>query len=156
MLTGLANRRTLIPALHATRTQGAAILFFDLDDFKELNDRHGHQMGDACLKRFADVLRAHFRPGDTLIRYAGDEFIVVAPAVRPDSMNARIAAAREQLGQAGEGTPPIRFAVGLACLEADGDVEAAVAAADAAMYEQKRGKRAAGGTRASASGAAGR
>ncbi len=145
MLTGLANRRTLLPTLHATRAQGAAILFFDLNDFKDINDRYGHQMGDACLQRFAGILRASFRPGDTLVRYAGDEFIVVAPAVRPESMHARIEAARAQLSQAGDGTPPIAFSVGESWLDVDGDVEAAIAAADAAMYVQKMRKRRAAG-----------
>jgi diguanylate cyclase (GGDEF)-like protein len=139
-LTGLANRRTLLPVLWAARAQGATILFFDLNDFKGINDRYGHQMGDDCLKRFAQVLRANFRPSDTLIRYAGDEFIVIAPGVRPDGMAARIAAARTQLGVAGEATPPLRFSVGLSYLEVDGDVEAAVSAADAAMYTQKLDK----------------
>ncbi|MFC5547309.1 GGDEF domain-containing protein [Massilia aerilata] len=97
--------------------------------------------GDACLRRFAHILRANFRPGDTPIRYAGEEFIGVAPAVRPESMDARIAAARAQLGEAGDGTPPIGFSVGLSFLDADGDIEAAVAAADSAMYVQKKRKR---------------
>ncbi len=142
MLTGLANRRSLTPALRAARAQGASILFFDLNDFKKINDRFGHQMGDDCLKRFADALRAHFRPGDTLIRYAGDEFIVVAPGMRPDDMQARIAAARAALGAAAGDTPAIRFSVGLSYLDVDGDADAAVAAADSAMYRQKQRKHA--------------
>lgn len=140
MLTGLANRRTLMPALRAARPQGASILFFDLNDFKQINDRFGHQMGDDCLKRFAQVLRASFRPGDTLIRYAGDEFIVIAPGVRPEGMEPRIAAARAELGKPGTDTPAIRFSVGMSFLEVDGDVEAAVAIADSAMYKQKKEK----------------
>ncbi|HEY5801805.1 MAG TPA: GGDEF domain-containing protein [Burkholderiaceae bacterium] len=139
-LTGLANRRTLMPVLWTARGQGASILFFDLNDFKGINDRFGHQMGDACLKRFADVLRANFRPSDTLIRYAGDEFIVVAPGVRPSGMTARIAAARAQLEAAPGQMPAVGFSVGLSYLEVDGDVDAAVAAADAAMYVQKQDK----------------
>lgn len=140
MLTGLANRRTLMPALQAARPQGASILFFDLNDFKQINDRFGHQMGDDCLKRYAQVLRASFRPSDTLIRYAGDEFIVIAPGVRPEDMEPRIAAVRAELAKAGMDTPAIRFSVGLSFLEIDGDVDAAVAMADSAMYKQKKEK----------------
>jgi GGDEF domain-containing protein len=73
-----------------------------------------------------------------LIRYAGDEFIVIAPGVRPEGMDLRIAAARVELGMLGTDTPAIRFSVGLSFLEIDGDVEAAVAIADSAMYKQKK------------------
>lgn len=137
-LTGLANRRMLIPALRVARDKGASILFFDLNDFKGINDRLGHQMGDECLQRFAEVLRANFRPSDTLIRYAGDEFVVVAPGVRPDGMVKRIEAARKQLAATSGNIPAIRFSVGLSYLEVDGDVDSAVSAADAAMYKQKQ------------------
>jgi diguanylate cyclase (GGDEF)-like protein len=141
MLTGLANRRTLMPTLWAARAGGASILFFDLNDFKGINDRFGHGMGDECLKRFAAVLRASFRPADTLVRYAGDEFIVVAPGMAPEDMAARIEAARRQLDSHDGRVPPVRFSLGLSYLEADGDVDAALAKADAAMYVQKKDKR---------------
>jgi diguanylate cyclase (GGDEF)-like protein len=140
MLTGLANRRALVPALWAARARGATILFFDLNDFKKINDQFGHQAGDDCLKRFAEVLREHFRPDDTLIRYAGDEFIVVAPGVRPEGMTQRIEAARAKLNEPSQGRPRIMFSVGLSFLEVDGDVDAAISAADAAMYVQKKEK----------------
>jgi diguanylate cyclase (GGDEF)-like protein len=140
-LTGLANRRSLMPALWAARAKGATILFFDLNDFKGINDRFGHQTGDDSLRRFAHVLRANFRPHDTLIRYAGDEFIVVAPGVHPEGMSSRIELARAQLRMADDNTPPIGFSVGLSYLDVDGDVDAAVASADAAMYAQKKDKR---------------
>jgi diguanylate cyclase (GGDEF)-like protein len=140
-LTGLANRRALLPTLWSVRPQGATILFFDLNDFKGINDRFGHQAGDDCLKRFAHILRANFRPSDTLIRYAGDEFIVVAPGVHPEGMSARIEAARAQLDAGDDRTPPLRFSVGVSFLDADGDIDAAVSSADAAMYAQKQATR---------------
>jgi PleD family two-component response regulator len=69
-LTGLSNRRALPEVLRNVFETGATILFFDLDDFKGINDSYGHQMGDECLKRFARVLQASFRPDDRVIRYA--------------------------------------------------------------------------------------
>src|SRR4051812_39059891 len=68
-LTGLSNRRVIPGVLRAAHDTGATILFFDLNDFKRVNDAYGHQTGDECLKRFAAALRASFRPGDHVIRY---------------------------------------------------------------------------------------
>ena len=61
-LTGLSNRRALPEVLRNVFDTGATILFFDLDDFKGINDSYGHQMGDECLKRFARVLQASSGP----------------------------------------------------------------------------------------------
>ncbi len=136
-LTGLMNRRSLIPIMREAADNGATVLFFDLNKFKQINDTMGHQTGDACLKRFGAVLSANFRPSDHVIRYAGDEFIVVAPGMKPEDVSGRIAAARDQLNVAGEKTPPMRFSVGISYLEVNGEPEQAIRDADAAMYREK-------------------
>jgi diguanylate cyclase (GGDEF)-like protein len=139
-LTGLANRRALDGILDRARIGGATLLFFDLNDFKIVNDAYGHQAGDDCLKRFADVLRAHFRADDRIVRYAGDEFVVVAPELGDDQIAARLEAIRADLQHPLEGELPLRFSVGQATLSAGGDAEAALRAADMAMYQRKQSR----------------
>jgi diguanylate cyclase (GGDEF)-like protein len=136
-LTGLANRRALPDVLRSVFRTGATILFFDLNDFKGINDRHGHQTGDECLKRFARVLQASFRPDDHVIRYAGDEFVVIAPAADSDQIVARVENVRERLKFERSDGPPIKFSVGHATVPVNGDAEAALREADEAMYRQK-------------------
>ena len=81
-LTGLPNRLLLMDRLalaiaHARRKkQALAILFLDLDGFKQINDTHGHDVGDAVLKEVADRLVATVRQADTVARLGGDEFII--------------------------------------------------------------------------------
>ncbi|HKO58165.1 MAG TPA: GGDEF domain-containing protein [Thermoanaerobaculia bacterium] len=136
-LTGLANRRALPAAMRESFATGATILFFDLNDFKEINDSYGHPVGDDCLKRFASALQASFRPDDRVFRYAGDEFVVVARGATPEQIAGRIDALRIRLEQE-RINPKIRFAVGEAYLPAGGDPDAALHAADEAMYREKR------------------
>jgi diguanylate cyclase (GGDEF)-like protein len=79
-LTGLANRVLFADRLdHALAQRGerVAALFLDLDDFKTINDNHGHQAGDELLVAIADALRHSVRPGDTVARLGGDEFAVL-------------------------------------------------------------------------------
>ena len=139
-LTGLSNRRALPGVLRESFETGATILFFDLNDFKEINDSYGHQTGDECLRYFAKSLQASFRPGDHVIRYAGDEFVVVAPGAEPVQLASRIEALRDRLKFDHGTTPAIRFAVGHAVLPANGEPEEALRAADAAMYRDKARK----------------
>ena len=81
VLTGLANRAVfadrLDHALSYRRHHGLAVLYCDLDGFKAVNDRYGHQTGDALLKAVAERLRVCVRPSDTLARLGGDEFAVL-------------------------------------------------------------------------------
>ncbi|MEO7456239.1 MAG: GGDEF domain-containing protein [Gemmatimonadaceae bacterium] len=128
-LTGLANRRALPQAFRAVHDEGAMVLFFDLDGFKAINDAFGHAEGDASLVRYAEALRACFRPSDAIVRYAGDEFVVVAIGMTPEMANGRV----EQLRRVVD----IAFSAGIAELKPGGDAGVALKAADQAMYRAK-------------------
>jgi len=88
-LTGLPNRRALMHRLHEamarSRRHGRpmAVLFMDLDDFKQMNDTLGHEFGDAVLRHFADTIRATVRDTDYVARLAGDEFVMVLEDLDP-------------------------------------------------------------------------
>jgi diguanylate cyclase (GGDEF)-like protein len=136
-LTTLANRRALPEVFRAVQPDGAMLLFFDLDGFKQINDRHGHIAGDHCLRAFAGALRDSFRPDDYVIRYGGDEFLVVAQGLDRAAARARIDDLSARLScDPWEGLV-CRFSVGMSELPAGGQPETALKAADAAMYESK-------------------
>jgi diguanylate cyclase (GGDEF)-like protein len=141
-LTGLLNRRAL-PQLISHGDQGATLLFFDLNDFKGINDSFGHQFGDLCLKRFAAALKNGFRSDDRIVRYAGDEFVVVVSGdLTPADIDARVAAVRESLRFDTAVGPEIRFSVGSASLAPGDDADEALRRADEAMYVDKSVRRA--------------
>lgn len=80
--TGLLNRRALFDAYgDGTLPPNTAVIVFDLDGFKAVNDRHGHAAGDQVLIRFADAMRSSVREGDAAARVGGEEFAVVLPNV---------------------------------------------------------------------------
>jgi diguanylate cyclase (GGDEF)-like protein len=137
-LTGLANRRALPEVLRAVQPHGAQLIFFDLNDFKKINDEHGHQAGDECLARFANALTQCFRPSDAIVRYGGDEFVVVAAGLTETAAYERADSVRARVGSPGGGLLPIRFAAGIGRLEAGGNPEKALHEADEAMYRAKR------------------
>jgi diguanylate cyclase (GGDEF)-like protein len=136
-LTALYNRRALPGILRAAQPEGATILFLDLDDFKLINDEHGHEVGDLSLKRFAAELRESFRPDDQFVRYGGDEFIVVAKGLSRELAEDRVEAFRERLARTESGVPGLKVSVGIAELKAGGRPEDALRAADELMYVAK-------------------
>jgi diguanylate cyclase (GGDEF)-like protein len=136
-LTALANRRSLPQVFRSVQPYGAAFVFFDLNGFKQINDEHGHQAGDECLKRFAAALAESFRPQDAVIRYAGDEFLVVAAGLDASSVHERVETMRQRLRAASRGDIAIGFSYGTSQLAAGGQPEAALHAADEAMYQAK-------------------
>ncbi len=139
-LTGLANRRSLDEIFRVVRPEGATLLFFDLDDFKEVNDWHGHQVGDDCLRVFASALTECFRPTDVLVRYAGDEFLVVARGLDESQADQRVELVRQRLRQMSGNAPAVTFSVGVATLAPGGNPESALKAADECMYRAKENR----------------
>ena len=133
-LTGLHNRRMLKPLLDAHRDRELELLFFDLDDFKRINDSQGHEVGDACLVRFAEALRRHLHMALGTVRFAGDEFVAFG---LPGMAEQGVSAMREDLSHLESGVPALRFSIGRAVLPIGASAEAALREADLAMYRDK-------------------
>jgi diguanylate cyclase (GGDEF)-like protein/PAS domain S-box-containing protein len=150
-LTGLANRTLFDERLRGAlsrdaRTGGSTgVLFLDLDGFKDVNDEHGHAVGDAVLRAVADRLTAGVRPADTVARLGGDEFVVLVEGATPAGMSALVARLQEavQAPLALRGlTLDVGVSVGLAlATEGAADPASLVAEADKRMYAVKRGAR---------------
>jgi diguanylate cyclase (GGDEF)-like protein len=136
-LTKLTNRRGLRAELQRVQSAGAAVIFLDLDDFKAINDRFGHAVGDLCLIRVAAILARSFRPEDALLRWGGDEFLVVAPGMDLDGAHRRVAGFRADLGHPAEGGPAITVSAGIAILPPGGEPDLALREADMRMYADK-------------------
>jgi diguanylate cyclase (GGDEF)-like protein/PAS domain S-box-containing protein len=143
-LTGLANRTLLRDRLeHAIarseRERGAtAVLFIDLDNFKAVNDSYGHAAGDAVLVESARRLHAAVRPGDTVARIGGDEFIALCEHVNADSALAvarRLQEALRPSFTAGGVEHQLSASIGVAL--GDGEPDRLLGDADAAAYRAK-------------------
>ncbi|HEY7077564.1 MAG TPA: GGDEF domain-containing protein [Solirubrobacteraceae bacterium] len=145
-LTGLANRRAFDAAL-AGCLAGAerfAVLLADLDDFKGINDDHGHVAGDRVLRELAAHAGSRVRAGDCLARIGGDELALVAPGAGADAAHRLADALREAARQVvpAPGAPPLSVTVGWAVHPGDGaDAVTLLEAADAQLNAGKRSLR---------------
>ncbi len=153
-LTGLPNRHTLeqyLPAAAArTRRHHSryAVGFIDLDDFKPINDRWGHQAGDELLKQLARRLHKNLRETDFIARLGGDEFVVIFEGLDPQHYLAELCSLLERLYQVvetpfdlGEGhRTMIDMTMGLAIADQDDTLDALLRQTDAAMYQAKQHK----------------
>jgi len=139
-LTGAINRRALRDIFKTVQGRGAMLLFFDLDGFKKINDEHGHSAGDHCLQLFAAALKESFRPNDHVVRYGGDEFLVVAQGLDRAAADARVGDVSARLSMQ-RGKLMCRFSVGMSELQPGGQPELALQTADQNMYKAKHGDR---------------
>lgn len=145
VLTGLANRRRMNHLLARLDRDGSAyaVIVADLDHFKRINDTYGHEVGDRCLKVFAQTLRDGCREGDLPCRPGGEEFAVVLPRAGLDAARAVAERIRVSLESASRATG-IGFSAsfGVAARPRDGeDANAVLSAADAALYRAKESGR---------------
>lgn len=147
-LTGCLSRRAVLEQLGTLTAAGApvTVLFVDLDEFKEVNDHHGHAAGDALLRHVGACLLAGLKPGEIVGRLGGDEFLIATTGPDNDSEVAAIAdATAKAVGQ------PLLFAglrliarasIGAARSTGVTDADMLVAAADVVMYRTKTERRA--------------
>jgi diguanylate cyclase (GGDEF)-like protein len=147
-LTGLPNRRALDLRLREISTsangQPCAIALIDLDRFKAVNDARSHAAGDAVLRAVASSLRTALRAQDLVVRYGGDEFVVVLPATTLPVAQAVLTRATQAVAELPVDTGAgVTMSVGVVRMPPAGSPDAALADADAAMYRAKR----AGGNR---------
>jgi diguanylate cyclase (GGDEF)-like protein len=156
-LTGLNNRRALTDLYereaqrvrHVARQNGTqglnplAVVFVDVNHFKEINDTYGHQTGDEVLKRIAELLTSVSRATDLVSRYGGDEFVLLLPDAGIHGAELVVGRIRERLAEQPPGPVPFTLSLGYALVdpEAPQGLDALLTQADLAMYQDKAATR---------------
>jgi two-component system, cell cycle response regulator len=151
-LTGTYNRRYMESKLDEEVGRAARLntplstMMIDLDHFKHVNDTYGHDVGDKVLRHVCSLIIASVRPSDTVIRYGGEEFVVITPncdttaaSLLGERMRAKIAGSALSLPNGQDLLVTASF--GVSSLGATGTAEAMLRAADEALYSAKRGGR---------------
>jgi diguanylate cyclase (GGDEF)-like protein len=151
VLTGLRNYRafheTLRTEMHRSQRYGRplGLIMLDVDSFKELNDKFGHQAGDAALTELGKVIRAATRREDFAARYGGDEIAILLPETAPPGclsvVRRLVSSVREHKFVFDGKRLPFSISVGVAFFKPDMSITQMVGAADGALYKAKQGGR---------------
>jgi diguanylate cyclase (GGDEF)-like protein len=142
-LTGLLNRRALFAKLSAGRLETSmAVIMFDIDHFKSINDQHGHMVGDLVLEQFGTVVHENLRHGDIAARLGGEEFCIVVRKVDQHSASLVANRIRSAFAEAAvptcHGIAQTTVSAGIAIASRDGETfEDVLARADSALYGAK-------------------
>lgn len=141
-LTGLLNRRSVEDRIYGLMGENRpfSLVMCDLDNFKSLNDTHGHEAGDRALRLFATTLKTSLRPGDFAARYGGEEFLLVFPDCAADGALRAVERLREELAIASSsgGTPPFTASFGVADLRHGSTLDEILGKSDDALLKAKR------------------
>ena len=141
ILTGLYNRHGYDSLYHNLNLESTAYILIDVDNFKKINDRYGHAVGDKVLKKVGNVLRKHFRSDDYLCRIGGDEFAVLLSGCSPDIAD-QLTEKTKKLNvilQTKDGElPPVSLSIGVAFGNEHDDTDSLFKKADKALYQTKR------------------
>ena len=149
-LTGLHNRRGLERSIGEAggKLEGASLLLADIDNFKGINDTHGHLLGDKVLRAVSQVLRSCIKGGDMAARMGGEEFAVVLPetslqgaTVVAEKIRKAISQVRIRRVDRNEYLGNVTLSVGVACAQPGDVLEKLIERADAALYAAKRAGR---------------
>src|ERR1700681_642863 len=146
-LTGLANRpefeRAIDRAVAAAQRhkRRLALMMIDLDNLKDINDEHGHHVGDEAIRVLAQELRQAVRATDTCGRVGGDEFAIAMPDAserHATEVGARVRQSLQELNHSGKSPVPVQFSIGITAWRSGMDWQAMYQVADKALYVDKR------------------
>ncbi|MQN01874.1 MAG: GGDEF domain-containing protein [Lachnospiraceae bacterium] len=142
-LTGVGNRERLQSLLSENKLvkdiKPTSVIMIDVDNFKSINDTNGHEAGDIVLKYVGDFFNRHMRNGDNVIRYGGDEFLLIMYNCKTTVASKRIKAIREKMNA--DETKPYDFSFSAGIAAYTGDFKGDLECADKALYHVKQGSK---------------